>query len=406
MIRTFRIAMFAGIAGFAAPAFADTCRTQTLPTLVQDLARFDETKDRAIYLQLGEAEMDCPNDPWVRTLLARAEMVAFEQLESPSKPPNQLDPANFAYVERAAAHLQALPDGVPDQVRVGARLLNYTLWSESMSKTFQNMLRYADAGKVHPMITDATPISCGFYSGAVASAAWNHQSRNIRSEAALKLMDRTIPACRTSGDRTRTNPLAQRAHMILRRISHGAVTDPEQIRRELASAARDVEIFRDGREAPTGIWFASHETDLQNLLKRHSVDLAAEAEAATQRERVAALNAVPPAPRDLWFTREHIGSDAVLHAIAISMAEQWSPLAAGTTDASREDVAQARVVLSRHVSALRDEAKEKGVFDLARPVLEAALTAFQDGFVRTPETQDIPGAPDWLYRTSIGLLDR
>ncbi len=406
MTHTLRIAAMAAATVCAAPAFADTCRTHTLPAVLKDLERFEQTKDRAIYLQMGEAGVDCPNDPWIRTLLARAEIVAFDQVEPSNKRPNQLDPANYAYVERAAEHLLALPDDVPEQVRPDGRLLNYTHWSQSVRGVVRAMLRYADAGQVHPVITDTAPIACDFLGSAIALEASSYSSSNVRSQAASSLIDRTVPACRATDDLTRKNPLVQRAKLMIRRIDMSVMTDLAEIRRELALAARDVDNFRGERTGAVGVWFESDESKLRNLLRHYNVDLAAEAEAEAERAKAAAINSVPPTDRSLWFTPEHAGTDGVVHAMAISIAELWSPTAAGTAGASVQDVAQARVAISRHVIALRDEAKEKGVIDAAGPTLKAAVTAFQTGVVRTPETQNLPGMPDWLYNTSLGVIDR
>ncbi|MDP2268581.1 MAG: hypothetical protein Q8K46_05360, partial [Deltaproteobacteria bacterium] len=267
----------------------------------------------------------------------------------------------------------------------------YTEWSGLVEPFVQAMLRQADAGRVHPLASDnPPPFECDYVSKAIATNASNF--RFATSPASLRLLTSIANVCRLSEERTDGNVLAQRANKLVRQVETGTITEPERIQWALREAYIDSRQFLGENKPPFGVWFESNEKSLQKMLEEH-------------KGKLVFLGTYTEIPQADWFRPEHVGTESVAYSIALEMSRNWSPLAAGVTDAESSDATAARIAFTRYVTALAGVADDADQPIAGRRAISEGLTAFQEGFVRTPETAGLPGAPNWLYEMLRKMLN-
>lgn len=392
------IAATAIFAGIVLPAMAYDCGSDRITAVARNYIALQ--KPGISHEQFGgyrtEITMDakrCPETGWIRIIAAGAELKWAERLEAAGEASREgLSATQFRYVELAADHILAVQGDIPERLRHDGLDLAYDEWTQIVEMGVSALTRYGDAGHVHPLVSDTPPqIGCNSVTTAMATKASNF--RMISSPSSLKLLNAIADVCRPSPDKLQWSVLAQRPKAIIRQINDGTISEPGEIRSALREAFQDVTQYLDGRPAPAGLWFDSNHRELEKLLDEHKIS-----------RRIFTGSA--EVPRADWFRPENVGKDATVYSIALVLSEAWSPLAAGIIDAPTDEISRARASLMRLVSEIGKEADAAGQREAGRAMIAEALTAFQDGSVRSPETTGLPGAPDWLYNILNGLMTK
>ncbi|MFN4184447.1 MAG: hypothetical protein ACK4M6_06645 [Hyphomonas sp.] len=399
MANILKIAALAAVATFAAPpALAFDCGPDRITAVARNYIALQ--KPGISHEQFGshrtEISMDarrCPETGWIRIIAAGAELKWAERLEAAGEASREgLTATQFRYVELAADHILAVQSDIPERLRHDGLDLAYDEWTQIVEMGVSALTRYGDAGHVHPLVSDMPPqIGCNTVTTAMATKASNF--RMISSPSSLKLLNAIADVCRPSQDKLQWSVLAQRPKAIIRQINDGTISEPGEIRSALREAFQDVTQYLDGRPAPAGLWFDSNHKELEKLLAEHKIS-----------RRIFTGSA--EVSRVDWFRPENVGKDATVYSIALTLSGAWSPLAAGMIDAPADDISKARASLMRLTSEIGKEADAAGQGEPGRAMIAEALTAFQDGSVRSPETVGLPGAPDWLYKILIGLMTK
>lgn len=102
-------------------------------------------------------------------------------------------------------------------------------------------------------------------------------------------------------------------------------------------------------------------------------------------------------PRADWFAPGIVGTEAATTSVALELSRNWTPLAAGVGNPPAEETAPARAAFRALVAAMTTEADAAGQGVAGRLMINDALVLFQSGDVRTPETAELPGMPNWLH---------
>lgn len=390
MTRALKLAVLAAAAAFATPpALAFDCGPEHIIKVVDNFRRMqqpgisgDQLNGLATEITLDAGR--CKETGWIRIIAAGAVIQTLNRDDDlyPADS-DEMKAVRFNRLGRAIDHVLAFRDHYPGEFRHGAVSLRYDDWSGLLEPVVHTMLRYADEGHIHPLASDDPPaLSCDYVSSAMATNASNF--RFARSPASLRLLTSVADVCRTSEERTDWSVLAQRANKLVTQVDNGTLAEPDRIRWALREAYRDSRQYLDGKEAPFGVWFDSHEKKLREMLEKYPASLRF-------------FEDIRDVPQADWFLPENIGEDATVHSIALAFSQMWSPLAAGVTDASTEEITKARLPLMRFASDLGKQADAAGQGKAGRAMIAEGLAAFQEGIVRTPETATLPGAPVWLY---------
>lgn len=392
MIRELKAVVFAAVSVLAsAMAAAETCGPEKIAGTVVAYRQVATPSTPSPEFFSSKREIDaaaanCPETAWIRIIAAGAEIKALERFDaSVAGKVQSLTDKNeaFAHVERAAAHVLAFRDNFPEEFSHSGVRLAYKEWSGLMEPVIHALLRHADEGRVHPLASDNPPrLECDYVSSAMATNASNF--RFAHSPSSLRLLTSIADACRLSDDRTDWSVLSQRASKLIRQVSDGVITEPARIQWALREAYRDSRRYLDDKKPPFGLWSESQEASLQKMLEKHKTDLSF-------------IGEYTEIPQTDWFQPEHLDTEDLVYSIALAISRNWTPLAAGGTEAEISEATAARGAFARYVSGLARQADDADHAVTGRRAISEALTAFQKGFVRTPETANLPGAPNWLY---------
>lgn len=408
-----KFAVLAGVAAIAAPpALAFDCGPDRIVTVARNFGMMMQpgTSGDQINGLATEIKMDagrCPETGWIRIIAAGAEIQTLNRDDElyPADT-NEMKAVRFERLGRAIDHVIAFRDNKPEDFQHGGIRLRYDEWSGIVEPVVHTMLRYADAGQVHPLASDTPPpMTCDYVTSAMATNASNF--RFTRSPAALRLLTSIADVCRPLPDRHRWNVLAQRATTLVQQVKQGVITEPHRIRWALREAHQDTRQYLDGREAPVGVWFESREKDLNELLEQYPDSLIPETPIVEGiAVSVRAFADKTEIPRADWFRPEQIGKDAAVYSIALAINGAWTDLAAGITDADTETVGKDRVRFMNHFRAIEAEADAAGQGKAGREMILEALAAFQTGVVRTRETAELPPPPGWMYSVMHTVTQR
>lgn len=399
MIRKLRYMLISGTAALAAPAaMAEACGTQDIVTARNTFVhmrllstRMEGAQQSAS--QIGELARNCPDTAWIRLIAAGAEINLLERNEAADPKASEAVLAErFGHVERAFEHLEFFRLNKPEDIRVGSVRLAYDEWADVAGIVLQAMLRLAEKGHVHPLVSETPPpLACDYVITSMATTASGY--RHVQNPASTRFMESVAEVCRVAEDPMDWNVLFQLAHRKVRLVREGVITDPAAIQHALRSAYADSRQYLRGNTPPWALWMASNEEHLQEMLAKHKPDLSL-------------LGSYDDIPRADWFRPEHPGTEDLTHSIALAISRLWTPLAAGVTDAEREDVAKARSAVFSALIEMGKEADEAGQAVAGRQSIIDGLTAFQKGIVRTPETETLPPFPDWLYNSCVNFMQR
>lgn len=395
MIRRLKYALIAGIATLTAPAaMAEDCGPEEITKATLDLRKMltlgtSDGQAQAAASRIDAQARACPETAWIRVIAAGAEINLFERHEAAEpQASDSMLAQRFGHVERAYAHLEYFRLNKPEDFRHGAVRLAYDEWADVAERVMQAMLRVAEKGHVHPLVSETPPqLACDYVVKRMATTASGYRYR--ASFPALNYLNAAADVCRQSQDRLDWSVLNQRAEQLVIRVKDGHISDPLRVRWALREAYRDSRQFLDGRPAPYSFWAQSDETALMELIAQHNVSLKFYDDSTE-------------IPRADWFTPENTGSEDTVYSIGLAVSRMWTPLAAGVTDAQISDVAKARNTVLMAIREFGAEADAAGQTVAGRKTILEAVSAFQAGDIRTPETATLPAMPDWL----VSLIER
>ena len=380
--------LFAAAPAFATPFNCDANRIVKIAREYQLLLQSSVTNE-VFGGHVAEIRMDakrCPETGWVQIIAAGAELRWVKRLEADTPPGQGRKAAHVPYVARAIDHILAAQQDIPEKLNYGGFNLSFDDWSGIVKEGVDALTSYTEAGHdVHPLLSNAPPpLSCNYVSRAMATGASAYNT--ISRPSSLRLLGTVAEACRGSAEFTEWNPLAQRAKAIMRQVEGGQISGSKDVRFYLREALRDVSQYLGEKEPPVGLWQKTDQQKLDKLLDEHGV--------SRVLFDVAGFKEVPRAD---WFAPGAVGTEAAITSIALELSRNWTPLAAGVGNPPTEETGPARSAFRTLVADLATEADAAGQGVAGRLMLNNALAMFQSGDVRTPETADLPGMPNWLH---------
>jgi hypothetical protein len=391
MFRKLRYILLAGVAALAVPpALAEPCGNEDVKSVVLNLNRMlaqgiSKGEAQIEATRIGVQARNCPDTAWIRLMAAGAEISMLERHEASDPPGLENLPAQrFEHVERAVEHLEFFRLNRPEDFRHGTIHLGYDEWAGVADMVMQAMLRFAEKGHVHPLVSETPPpLACDYIVKRMATTASGYLYNS--SFPALNFLNAAADVCRTSEYEPDWSVLFQRAEQLTFLVKEGHISDPLRIRWALREAYRDSRQYLNGRPAPYSFWAQSDETALMDLIAQHNVSLKF-------------FDENTEIPRTDWFTPENVSSENTVYSIGLAISRLWTPLAAGVTDAELAEVTQARGAVMTGIREFGAEADAAGQTAAGRRAILEAVSAFQSGDIRTPETAALPGMPDWMFR--------
>ena len=399
MIRLLKYALIAGVTALAAPAAkAEACGPEEITKATLDLRKMltlgtSDGQAQAAASRIDAQARACPETAWIRLMAAGAEISMLERQEAadPQASASMLA-QRFGHVERAVENLEYFRQNKPEDFGHGAVRLTYDEWADVAEMVMQAMLRFAGKGHVHPLVSETPPpLACDFVVKRMATTASGYRYR--ASFPALNYLNAVADVCRASKERLDWNVLDQRAEQLVTLVKDGHISDPQRMSWALREAYRDSRQFLDGRPAPYSFWAQSDETALMELIAQHNVSLKF-------------FDDNTEIPRADWFTPENSSSESTVYSIGLAISRIWTPLAAGVTDAGLSEVSQARSAVMTVIREYGAEADAAGQTVAGRKAILEAMSAFQSGDIRTPETSMLPAMPDWMFKVIEGTFQK
>lgn len=391
-------AIFAAAAlTFAAPAaLAEDCDKDILPrayvviqTVTQPGAVLGDKMD-----MMDSHVNRCPDHAWINALGGELDFMIFRTLRANNGGVVHQDAYNF--LGRALQRSNVFKAGpIEDQQSRYNVLLNqfgahldYSVASNSRKAIIESLAQLALAGTVHPYLKAEDPLAC---EGWVTSDAQTlgYMVKVAKDQVLLPFVEAAAEACRMAPYRMDRLPLSVLVVAYSKLIENEEVTDPAEIERLLIAARRAADDFMSDDGYHTLLFSESDDRKLTGLIRKHGVPTG---------------GGPATIDRSLWFKPEYIGSEVAIRSVAYAFSEYWTPLAAGETGAPLEEVAKARNVLTSYIYQLRKQGTEAGLEIETSAMLREALTAFQSGDLRTPDTLDRTAIPLWFYDFLIKTL--
>lgn len=387
------------LAGAALPAHADDakCETEKLAAALESVQGvINNPSTLAVYVpQMDSYVKDCPNSAWINALGSEMDLMTYRGLRNANNGVPTQDAVN--YLARAFDRSNVFYAG-PDDTRKERynvatsynfyNNLTFSFASDSRGAIIDELVTLALSGTVHPYLSGMAPIEC---KGWVSSDSQDvsYKIKDAGSKVLLPFLEAAAEACRSAPVRVDKLPLAQLAKAYLRLVDTAVVTDPPEVRRMLLAAEKNAADYLGGDEYHA---FYFDETDvnrLKSLVRKYGVH-AAPGEGLIDRS--------------LWFKPEYLGSEEAIRSIVFSLDDYWTPLAAGETSASVEEVARARNRMTGYILELNKEGGAAGVQEEASAMLREAVTAFYKRTIISPGMEAGKELPDWLYNIMISLL--
>lgn len=395
----FTLCAAAMLAGAALPAHADdaTCETEKLAASLESVQGVinNPTTLAAYVPQMDSYVKDCPNSAWINALGGEMDLMTYRGLRNANNGVPTQDAVN--YLLRAFQRSNLFYAG-PDETRNERyniatsysfyNNLTFGFASDSRGAIIDELVTLALSGNVHPYLSGTAPVEC---KGWVSSDSQNvsFEIKDARSMALLPFLEAAAEACRSAPVRGEKLPLAQLAKAYIRLVDTAVVTDPPEVRRMLLAAEKNATDYLGG-DAYHSFYFDEADVNrLKSLVRKYGVH------AATGEGLI---------DRSLWFKPEYLGSEEAIRSIVFSLDDYWTPLAAGETSASVEEVARARNRLTGYILELNKEGGAAGVQEEASAMLREAVTAFHKRTIISPGMEAGRELPDWLYNIMITLL--
>lgn len=387
------------LAGAALPANADdaSCETGKLAAALESVQGVinDGTTLAAYVPQMDSYVNDCPNSAWINALGGELDLMTYRGLRNANKGVPTQDAVNYLAraFQRSSVFYAGPEDTRKERYNVATSYnyynnLTFSFASDSRGAIIDELVTLAIAGTVHPYLSGTAPLEC---KGWVSSDSQNisYKIKDASSRVLLPFLEAAAEACRSAPVRGEKLPLAQLAKAYLRLVDTGVVTDPPEVRRMLLAAEKNANDYLGG-DAYHSFYFDEADVNkLKSLVRKYGVhDGPGEG----------------LIDRSLWFKPEYLGSEEAIRSIVFSLDDYWTPLAAGETSASVEDVARARNRLTGYILELNKEGGAAGVQEEASAMLRDAVTAFHERTIVSPRMEAGKELPDWLYNILISLL--
>lgn len=387
------------LAGAALPAIADDalCETENLRgalEAVQSVIK-DGTTLAAYVPQMDSYVKDCPNQAWINVLGGELDLMTYRGLRNANGGVPTQDAVN--YLLRAFLRSNVFYAG-PDETR-NARYdvatshgyynrLEYSVASNSRSAIIDELATLALGGTVHPYLSGKAPLECkGWLTGDAQNISYDIDE--AADKVLLPFVEAAAEACRSVATRSDKLPLSLLAKTYIRLVDKGLVSDPDEVESMLLAAEKNAREYLGKDEFHTFYFDESDVNKLNSLLRKYGVHTGP-GEAVIDRS--------------LWFTKEYIGGEAAIRSIVYSLDDYWTPLAAGDTEASKEDVAKARNRMTAYVLELNKEGAAAGFKDETSAMLREAVTAFHKREIISPKMEGRKDMPSWLYDIVIRIL--
>lgn len=390
-------AMAAAAITFAAPAaVAEDCETVILPravVVIQTVSQpganlADQMSRMDSYVQ------SCPDHAWINALGGELDLIIFKTLRA-----NNGGVANqeaVSFLARAFLRSNLFQEG-PDEGRKSrynvlgyqnATHLDYPVASNSRKAIIEALVQLAVAGTVHPYLKPEQPLACEGWLRPDAQTV-GYKVSVAADRVLLPFVEAAADACRNAPSQMDRLPLAVQALAIMKLIDKEQIKDPAEIERLLIAARRAADDFRRDDGYHSLLFSEGDDQRLKTLIRKHGVHTG---------EGPALID------RSLWFMPEYIGSETAIRSIVYSLPEYWTPLAAGETGASSEEVARARSQFTSYVLQLKREGTEAGLEAETEAMLREAVTAFHRGEIIPPGAATTKPMMPWLYDMIIRLL--
>lgn len=395
----FTLCAAALLAGAALPAHADDakCETEKLAAALESVQGvINNPSTLAAYVpQMDSYVKDCPNSAWINALGGELDLMTYRGLRNANNGVPTQDAVNYLAraFERSSVFYAGPDDTRKERYHVATSYnfynnLTFSFASDSRGAIIDELVTLALSGTVHPYLSGTAPIEC---KGWVSSDSQDvsYKIKDAGSKVLLPFLEAAAEACRSAPVRVDKLPLAQLAKAYLRLVDTAVVTDPPEVRRMLLAAEKNAADYLGGDEYHA---FYFDETDvnrLKSLVRKYGVH-AAPGEGLIDRS--------------LWFKPEYLGSEEAIRSIVFSLDDYWTPLAAGETSASVEEVARARNRMTGYILELNKEGGAAGVQEEASAMLREAVTAFYKRTIISPRMEAGKELPDWLYNIMISLL--
>lgn len=387
------------LAGAALPAHADdaTCETEKLAAALESVQGVinNPTTLAAYVPQMDSYIKDCPESAWINALGGEMDLMTYRGLRNANNGVPTQDAVN--YLLRAFQRSNVFYAG-PDETRKERynvatsynfyNNLTLSFASDSRGAIIDELATLALSGNVHPYLSGTAPLEC---KGWVSSDSQNisYKVKDASSRVLLPFLEAAAEACRSAPVRAEKLPLAQLAKAYLRLVDTAVVTDPPEVRRMLLAAEKNAADYLGGDEYHAFYFDEADVKKLKSLVQKYGVH-AAPGEGLIDRS--------------LWFTPEYLGSEDSIRSIVFSLDDYWTPLAAGETSASVEEVARARNRMTGYILELNKEGGAAGVQEEASAMLREAVTAFYKRSIISPRMEAGKELPEWLYNIMISLL--
>lgn len=382
------------------PASADeTCTRMVTPQALDALQIMMSVERKIVPGQVERVESalkQCPDHAWINAIGSELDLTIYRMLKDGNGGvPNQ-DAVNYLLraFERSNKFHEGPSEGRQSLYNIVTSVnayssLEYLSFANSRKAIMDGLVQIALMGSVHPYLAGTAPIKCGGWAVSDGQTV-SYQIDTAEELILMPFVDALAEACRPGRENSDIVPLALKARAYAMAVEYGAVTDAEDIRQYLtiAQQAADDYIAVAGTGSTFYDQFAVKRLD--NLKRKHSVFTGPGPETIE---------------RTLWFTPDHIGSDAAIRSIVYSLDAYWSPLAAGETDASMEEVSTARSQLASYLLALRKEGADAGFKDRAGEMVLQAFKAYHSREILSPERDGRQDMPPWFYDMMVKVLD-
>lgn len=384
----------------AMPASADeTCTKVATPQALDALQIIMSVEKKIVPAQVERVEAalkQCPDHTWINAIGSELDLTIYRVLKNGNGGvPNQ-DAVNYLLraFERSNKFQEGPSEGRQSLYNIATSVhannsLDYQFFANSRKAIIEGLVEIALMGSVHPYLAGTAPIKCGGWAVSDGQTV-SYQIDTPEELILMPFVDAIAEACRPGRENSDIVPLALKARAYAMVVEYGAVTDPEEVRRYLtiAQQAGDDYIAIAG----TGSFFYDRFAvkRLDNLKRKHRVFTGPGPETIE---------------RALWFTPDHIDSAAAIRSIVYSLDDYWTPLAAGETDASMEEVAKARGQLTSYLFALQKEGTDAGFREEAVKMILTAFKAYHSREILSPERENRPDMPVWYYDMVVKIFD-
>lgn len=389
------------LALWAMPASADdTCTSIVMPQALDAHQIMMTVERKIIPAQVERVEAavkQCPDHAWINAIGSELDLNIYGVLKAGNGGvPNQ-DALN--YLLRAFERSNKFQEG-PSEGResvynistsVNARSsLEYISFANSRKPIIEGLMEIALMGSLHPYLAGTEVKKCGGWAVSDAQTV-SYQIDTPEKLIFIPFVDAIAEACRPGRENADIVAMALKSKVYAVAVERNAVTDTEEVRRYLITAQKAADEYLAMAGRGTTFFYDSFDIKRLDTLKR--------------KHRVFTGEGPETVERSLWFTQAYIGSDVAIRSIVYSLDEYWTPLAAGETGASKEEVAKARNQLVSYLIALRKEGADAGFKDEAGKMVLAAFKAYHSREILSPERESRTDMPSWLYDIALKTLD-